>query len=395
MKQLARSIVAKILGYQVKRLYKKNNIKVVGVVGSIGKTSTKLAIARVLSAKYKVRYQDGNYNDLVTVPLIFFGEPEPSLYNPLAWLATFWRNQRQVNKSYPYDVVVVELGSDTSGLISEFRAYLRLDIAVITAITPEHMENFKNLAEVADEELTVTDFSTKLVYNSELCPAQYLRTISIDKIGFAADNSVANLSKPERYSRQAAKTVAVELGMDEKRIQAGLKNIKSVPGRMQRLTGLNGSIIIDDSYNASPDAMKLALDNLYETKASQKIALLGNMNEMGSIAPEVHKEIGEYCDPKKLDLVLTLGPEANQYLAPAAEAKGCKVVKFNSPYGAGSYIKPLLTKGTVVLVKGSQNKVFAEEAIKSLLVNPADSKKLVRQSPYWMAIKQKAFGKEL
>jgi UDP-N-acetylmuramoyl-tripeptide--D-alanyl-D-alanine ligase len=140
MKQLARSIVAKILGYQVKRLYKKNNIKVVGVVGSIGKTSTKLAIARVLSAKYKVRYQDGNYNDLVTVPLIFFGEPEPSLYNPLAWLATFWRNQRQVNKSYPYDVVVVELGSDTSGLISEFRAYLRLDIAVITAITPEHME---------------------------------------------------------------------------------------------------------------------------------------------------------------------------------------------------------------------------------------------------------------
>lgn len=391
MKQLARSIVAKILGRQVRQLKAKNSFKLIGVVGSIGKTSTKLAIAQVLSTQFKVRFQEGNYNDLVTVPLIFFSEPQPSLYSPWAWLRVFWRNQRQINNHYPYDVVVVELGSDGPGQIAQFKNFLKLDLAVLTAITPEHMENFSGLPAVADEELAVVEFSAALIYNSELCPSKFVQLVGIKTLGYKDDGSTSGLSKVETYSRQAAKAVAQALGMDDAQIQNELKKIQPVPGRMQRLAGYNGSIIIDDSYNASPDAMKLALDTLYESKASQRIALLGNMNEMGSISAEVHKRIGKYCDPKKLDIVLTLGPDANTYLAPAAEANGCEVVKFIDPYGAGRYIKPLLNSGTVVLVKGSQNRVFAEEAIKIMLANPADAKKLVRQSPDWLKLKLKVF----
>jgi UDP-N-acetylmuramoyl-tripeptide--D-alanyl-D-alanine ligase len=193
------------------------------------------------------------------------------------------------------------------------------------------------------------------------------------------------------YSALAAWAVAKKLGMSDDAIKKGLENIQPVAGRMQWLAGVNGSTIIDDSYNASPDAVKLALEALYETDAPQKIAVLGNMNELGDFSKQAHEEIGALCDPKQLELVVTIGPDANAYLAPAASAQGCKVHGFDSPYDAGKFLKPIIKKGAVVLVKGSQNKVFAEETIKSLLADPADVAKLVRQSPDWMKIKKKAF----
>jgi UDP-N-acetylmuramoyl-tripeptide--D-alanyl-D-alanine ligase len=402
VKKLARNIVAAILGYQVRKLTKKNNLKVIGVVGSIGKTSTKLAIARVLETGFKTRYQDGNYNDLVTVPLIFFDETLPGLFNPLAWLALFWRNQKKLKQNYPYEVIVVELGSDGPGQIGQFKRYLDLEIAVVTSITPEHMQFFSSLDEVAKEELSVSKFSSLILANKDLCDDEYLAgvdnllTYGVDAkadFGPTLDLQASAKTRPQQYSALAAIAVAQKLGLDDGKIKTALKNIKPVAGRMQELAGINGSLIIDDSYNASPEAVKLALDALYETKSPQKIAVLGNMNELGDYAKAAHEEIGRYCDPKQLELVVTLGPDANQYLAPAAEAKGCKVESFDSPYDAGDFLKPLIKPGAAILVKGSQNKVFAEETVKLLLANPQDSVKLVRQSDNWMAIKNKAFNK--
>jgi len=401
MKKLARNIIASLLGYQVRRLCSKNDVKVIGVVGSIGKTSTKLAIAQVLSKNLKVRYQEGNYNDLVTVPLVFFGEQLPSLFNPLAWSKLLARNQKQLKSKYPYDVVVVELGSDAPGQITQFKKFLKLEIAVVTAITPEHMQNFTSIDDVADEELSVKDYSSLLLINQDLTDGRFIKVLS-DKLTYGvrtkADYSYESLSLPrpnvslaEQYSSLAAAAVAVKLGLPQEDIATGLGDVKPYAGRMQRLKGINDSIIIDDSYNASPAAMKLALDELYGMKAPQKIALLGNMNELGDYAKQAHQEIGEYCDPKQLQVVVTLGPEANQYLAPAAQAKGCQVKSFDSPYNAGEYIKSVIKDKAVVLVKGSQNKVFAEEAIKSLLADKADESKLVRQSTDWLKIKQEAF----
>jgi UDP-N-acetylmuramyl pentapeptide synthase len=117
------------------------------------------------------------------------------------------------------------------------------------------------------------------------------------------------------------------------------------------------------------------------------------MNELGKYGPSAHTEIGELCDPKQVNLVVTIGPEANKYLAAAAEANGCEVKTFDSPYAVGDYLKPLVEPGAAILVKGSQNRVFSEEAIKSLLANQKDTAKLVRQSSDWMAVKKKAFGK--
>ncbi len=400
MKKLAKNLVAAILGYQVRGLYKKNQLKVVGVAGSMGKTSTKLAIAQVLSQNFKVCYQEGNYNDLVSVPLVFFGQEIPSLFNPLAWLGVFWRNQKQLRQPYPYDVVVVELGSDEPGQIIPFKNYLSLEVGVLTAITREHMVNFTGLDAVAEEELTIGQMSNLVLANKDLVDKKYLD--KLDDLLTYGLNAPADftpkefglsddLSKPELYSRVGTAAVARKLGMSDADIKKGLANIKPVPGRMQKLKGINNSTIIDDSYNASPDAVKLALQALYKTSAPQKIAVLGNMNELGKFSQAAHTDIGEFCDPEQLDLVLTIGLDANKYLAEAAEAKGCKVQSFDSPYTIGEYLKPIIKKSAVILVKGSQNGVFVEETIKSILANPADSAKLVRQSQDWLKIKTKVF----
>jgi UDP-N-acetylmuramoyl-tripeptide--D-alanyl-D-alanine ligase len=161
---------------------------------------------------------------------------------------------------------------------------------------------------------------------------------------------------------------------------------------MQILPGIKNSTLIDDTYNSSPVAVRAALDVLYAGDAPQRIAILGGMNEMGDYSPQAHKEVGAYCDPKKLDWVVTIGPDAKQYLAPAAKEQGCQVKSFLSPYDAGHFVAGLLKESAVVLAKGSQNRVFAEESLKELLANPEDASKLVRQSRHWQDVKAKQFS---
>jgi UDP-N-acetylmuramoyl-tripeptide--D-alanyl-D-alanine ligase len=190
----------------------------------------------------------------------------------------------------------------------------------------------------------------------------------------------------------AAAAVAHRLALDASQIEAGIRALAPVPGRLQLLHGVEDSVILDDSYNASPEAVIAALGTLAEVGTGQRIALLGSMNELGASSGGSHRAVGLHCDPEQLDLVITLGDEANEHIAPAARAAGCKVLSTDSPYTAGQLIRDHLKKGATILIKGSQNRVFAEEAIKLLLADPADEAKLVRQSPYWMRVKRSQFG---
>lgn len=420
MKALARRSLEKILWWQVARLRKKNSFKVIAVAGSSGKTSTKLAIAEVLSAKYSVRYQHGNYNVPISVPLIFFGRSLPSLFNPVAWFGLILKNEISILQKYDYDFVVIELGTDRPGDLEPFKQKITAELGVLTAIAPEHMENFHTLDAVAKEELMISAISEKLLYNKDLCPAKYLKDIDgtsyaidksadikVDNVSYLSGNcnftiTVNNqqflqystsqvISHQQLYSLAAAVAVGKEFFMDTKSVTEGLDKIRPVNGRMQQLNGIKSSTIIDDSYNASPEATLAALEVLYSLPAPHKIALLGNMNELGDYSEQAHTQVGKRCDPKKLDLVVTIGPDANNYLAAAAENQGCQVERFDNPYTAGEFIKKRLKPSSLILVKGSQNKVFAEEAIKSLLADPADTNKLVRQSKGWLKKKQNNF----
>jgi UDP-N-acetylmuramoyl-tripeptide--D-alanyl-D-alanine ligase len=423
MKAILKNFVVLLLGWQVRRLYNKHQFKTIGVVGSIGKTSTKMAIAQTLGKNLRVRYQEGNYNDIVSVPLIYFGQTMPSLINPFAWAKIFANNQRQLAAEYPYDVVVLELGTDAPGQIAAFKKYVRLDLAVVTAITPEHMEYFTDLDAVAQEELSVHDYAQKVIYNSDLVPEKYRSELPDGSLSYSISSTTSDfymanmlnstsgfsgdvkhggeiilhvtqdvLSELQFYSLLAAIIVCRELGLSSTQILAGLSHISPVSGRLRRLRGINYSTIIDDTYNASPDAVKAGLQALYKIDAPKKIAVLGNMNELGAMSEEAHKQIGDMCDPAQLSQIITIGKDANAHLASAAEAKGCRVRRFDSPYLAGEYLQKEIEPNTLIFAKGSQNGVFAEEVIKLILADPEDKTKLVRQSPEWLAKKRKAFG---
>lgn len=408
-----------LLEGQVVRLRAAHPFTVVAVVGSVGKTSTKLAIAHTLATAQRVQFQEGNYNDRLTVPLVVFGHTLPNLLNLPAWARILAANERQIRRGITFDVAVLELGTDGPGQIAEF-AYLSPDIAVVTAITPEHMEFFKTLDAVAAEELTVTQYSKQVLLNIDDTPERFLAGKTITSYGLAktADyritswksngldgvtlklklgGKVETLRSPmlgvagTKISAAAA-SVAQLLGMSPAAICSAIAALPPTPGRMQILPGQKGSVLIDDCYNASPTSVEAALDVLAETKAPQRIAILGSMNELGDYAPEAHREVGAYCSPKNLDLVVTIGEQAKTYLLPEAEKNGCMVKSFMSPYAAGRYVRKQLQTGAAVLAKGSQNGVFAEEALKQLLKESADSSKLVRQSAGWMATKRQQFS---
>jgi UDP-N-acetylmuramyl pentapeptide synthase len=419
-KQLGRYVVARVLEAQVRQLRRRHHVTVVAVAGSVGKTTTKLAVAHLLGEYSRVRYQSGNYNDRVTVPLVFFGQTEPSLYNPFAWMRVFGENAAALHQPYPYDVVVVELGTDAPGQMKDF-AYVCPDITVVTAVTPEHMANFGTLDAVAAEELSVFDYSKRVLINTDMVPSTYLTSKRFtqyslkthDPQGYAAratkpslhgqtlqvKTPKGSLTATVKYlgvqgasSALAAAAVADMLGMDHKALQYALGQLAPFAGRMQVLDGVKSTTLIDDTYNATPVAVQAALDVLYATTAPQRIAILGSMNELGTFAREAHETVGAYCDPQRLDLVVTIGADAKRWLAPAARAAGCQVYSCSTPYQAGRYVAKRLKPQAVVLAKGSQNGVYAEEALKPLLAHPRDVSKLVRQSRAWAKIKANQFA---
>ncbi len=418
IKKIGKSLLCIALEWQVKRLRNKHNFRLVVVVGSVGKTSTKMAIARILSSQKTVRYQEGNYNDRLTVPLVIFGHDNPSVFNIIAWAKIFTDNERQIKDKFIADIVVAELGTDGPGQIEEFR-YLQPDIAVVTAVTPEHMEFFDSLDAVAKEELTVADYSERVIINTDDVNERFLHLGGVKhcistslkhKADYRGNLNGQNLNiksenlditaKINLLGRQGASTallavaVADQLGYHSAKIKSTLATLRPFNGRMNPLSGIKSSLIIDDTYNSSPSAVIAALDVVYAMKASQKIAILGTMNELGEFSEEAHRQIGKYCDPKQLDLVVTIGDPARKYTAIEAGLKGCKVRSFDSPYDAGNYVKKNLGDKALVLAKGSQNRVFAEESLKVLLAKPSDKKHLVRQSDYWLSVKSSQFAED-
>jgi UDP-N-acetylmuramoyl-tripeptide--D-alanyl-D-alanine ligase len=420
-KKLLRWVICCIIEHEVKRLRRKHTFTIVAVAGSVGKTSTKSAIAQLLlAAGKKVQVQEGNYNDRVTVPLVLFGLQLQSLFSPVWWVKTIRQMRRTVRaKTYDFDMVVLELGTDGPGQMRHFD-YLRPEIGVLTAVAPEHMEYFKTLDNVADEELTLLSYSQQALVNKDDTDKKYLSgyTYKDYSVTGTADFRTTNRTKESlhgqtvsfvlgkekittaiKYLGKQGATIALAaagtgktLGLSTEQIHRGLEQLEPFSGRMQVLRGIKNATIIDDTYNASPVAVKAALDVLYANPAPQRIAILGDMNELGQTSPSEHIAIGEYCNPNEVELIVTIGPESKHYLAPKAQKAGCNVESFDSPYKAGEYVKQQLQEGAVILVKGSQNRVFAEEAIKSLLANPDDESKLVRQSKTWLAQKSKQFS---
>lgn len=422
-----KNLIQKKLENYIKKYFKKHpEVKLVAVAGSVGKTSTKQAIATLLAQKYRVGMAEGNLNTHMSAPLAILGIKYPdNIRNIGQWLSVFRAARKRIKWSTGVDVIVVELGTDMPGDIARFGTYLQPDIAVITAITAEHMEAFSSIEAVAKEELELANFSKTAIINRDDIDdrfADFLKNPNIDTYGttgvaeyrfeiddFAVDvgykgqvitpefeqpfnATIKVLGEHSLRPAMGAVAVAVKLGLSPQEIVAGLAAIRAVSGRMNVLHGIDNTIVIDDSYNASPLAVASALQALYSLQVPQRVAILGSMNEMGVNSSIEHQKIGNLCDPSLLAWVITVGEEAEKHLAPAARARGCQVKSFRSAIDAGAFARSVLEDDAAILVKGSQSNVYTEEAVKVLVVTD-EYPQLVRQSPQWIATKDKFFSK--
>ncbi len=411
------------------KAYFKNHPEVILVVvsGSVGKTSTKVAIATILSERFRVRLHEGNHNDVLSSPLAILGVEYPkNIRNVWEWRRAFMEAKQRIKAPTDVDVVVQELGSDRIGQVPHFGTYLHPDIAVVAAVSAEHMEFFKTLDNVAAEELSVANFSELALINKDDIDgiyAKHLKNAAINTYGTSAsaeyhfismDNAAKEgnvglfyapeLSDPmpaaikligEHTLRPiiAALAVGIKLGMDTSELTQGLTNIRPLSGRMNSLKGIKNSLIIDDTYNSSPLAAESSLRVLYQLLVPQRIVVFGDMNELGKTSEAEHKALGHLCDPNELSWVITVGPQSEKFLAPAAKANGCQVKSFQNALLAGAFVRSVIADGSAVLFKGSQGGIYLEEAVKAVLHSAKDESQLVRQSPDWMIKKNEFFSK--
>jgi UDP-N-acetylmuramoyl-tripeptide--D-alanyl-D-alanine ligase len=422
-----KNYIQKKLESYVKHYFRSHpEVKLVVVAGSVGKTTTKLAIGTVLSERFKVRLHEGNHNSEISAPLAILGIDFPaSIRNPILWLSVFRAARLRISQPADVDVIIQELGSDGIGQLPQMGMYLIPDIAVITAVSPEHMSAFVTIEDVAKEELSAANFSRSAIINRDDIAgeyAKYLTNANISTYGLGAtseyyfqeedfklgdgyngklvtkdwdeplDVTLNLMGQHSIRAAVAAAAVAIKLGLNSDEVRRGLNKIIQTPGRMSILRGVEDSSIIDDTYNSSPLALAAAIKTLYSLTVPSRIAVIGSMNELGATSAVEHQAIGRMCDPNQLAWVITVGDEAEKYLAPAARQNGCQVKSFISALEAGAFVHRVVEPGAAVLFKGSQDKIYLEEAVKVVLHSTDEEHRLVRQSPEWLAKKHDFFA---
>lgn len=428
---MVKSLIRRKLESYVKKYFKAHpGVKLVVVTGSVGKTSTKIAIATLLSEKFRVRLHEGNHNAALSSPLAILGIEYPKeLRNPFAWSSVFKAAKLRINQPTDVDVIIQELGTDRIGEIPHFGKYLKPDICVVSAVSPEHMEFFRTIENVAKEELSAVNFSKMAIINKDDIDESYLKYIKNSNTNtygtsdgsdyrfFATDYSLESgysgeFIAPEFNSSVnaqigvlgdhslrpiiAAGAVAAKMGLTNNEIVSGFSKIRAVPGRMSVLKGFKDTVIIDDTYNSSPLAAECALkalDDLKINTISQRIAVLGDMNELGAISDAEHEKIGKLCFPEKIEWLITVGPQSKKFTASAAKINGCRVKSFDDAISAGVFVRNIMQAGAAILFKGSQGGIFLEEAVKLVLSDVNDNEKLVRQSVEWSRKKNNFFRK--
>lgn len=438
---IIKKILVSILTIQSRLILRKYKPFIIAVTGSVGKTSTKDAIFCVLKSPMVcndqnlcyVRKSEKSMNSEIGLPLSIIGVPN-QWKNLSGWLNNiiigFGLIFRQ--KEYP-DCLVLEVGADHPGDIKKVTQWLKPDIAVITRIsrTPVHVEFFSSPEQVfeekmylakavkdkgvvvlyADDEKTLSikndlEKSGKSVITYGLSENANIRgideTVTYEEInGIKAPVGLSfkldmksrvlpvyikgGLGSSYIYTLLAATAVGQARGMSEDSIVKALNEYKVTAGRMNVLEGVNNSILIDDTYNSSPDAVISALDTLKKISIfGDKIAVLADMMELGKHAGSEHRNIGSEVAPVVSRLV-TVG-QRSRMTAEEAIKNGLfadKVNSFDKAEEAIEFLKPLIKKGDLVLIKGSQS-MRMEKITKALLNNPEQaSELLVRQDKEW------------
>lgn len=355
----------------------KSGVKVVGVTGSVGKTSVKELTAGVLSQRYNVLKTEGNFNNELGLPQTLF-RLEPG-----------------------HEVAVLEMGISHFGEMSRLSAIARPDYAIFTNIENVHTENLIDRDGVlrAKTELVANMCGDLLILNGEddklsgyNLPngkhAVYYGctdrcSVTADDIVFSGIDYTTFTLKCEKGQTDielpaagrhmvldalAAAACGLAFGLELDAIKQGLESYVPVGSRMRKLNR-DGAVILDDCYNASPKSVEAGLKVLC-SGSGRSIAVLGDMLELGENSKALHEHIGRLAAELGLDMLITVGNEA-QYIANAAESCGLRSVYHTDIEGAAELLKRNIKSGDTVLIKASRG--MALERVIALLMKEEDN----------------------
>ena len=392
-----RKILAYFLRLMSSAILNKYQPKIVAVTGSVGKTSTKEAIWQVLKSKYLVRVSSGNYNTEIGVPLTIIGT-ESGGRDVFKWLGIFLKALGLIFNTSKYpEVLILEMGADKPGDLEYLTLFIKPDISVVTAAGISHFEKFGSREAVIYEKSAIVRNLKKdgvAILNLDNPGSASMRSLASDKVltyglqssaDFYADNIRLEedkelnllmtvfslhskfgentvilekaLGEPMVYSSLAAVACAYTLGLTLKESSNALRAFQSAPGRLNLVAGVNGSRILDDTYNAAPDSMVAAIKLLKEIPGTgRKIAILGRMAELGSETEAGHREVGKIVAKLKPDLLWVKDNEASM-ISDEAVASGFpaeNVKKFKDL----NEIDTMLHSGDIILIKASRSEKF-------------------------------------
>jgi UDP-N-acetylmuramyl pentapeptide synthase len=433
LRTYAKYILATALALEARAVVSRYKPRVVAVTGSVGKTSTKDAIFAVLSARGHVRKSQKSFNSEIGLPLTILGRPNP-WRNPLRWAQNLIDGLfLAVFKSRYPEWLVLEVGADRPGDIQRVATWLPVDVAVITRLpeVPVHVEFFASPAEVVEEKAALIGALKNLPSGREGFVVLYGDDARVNEFkaraggarvvtfGFSSHCDVramhASLLKDTHAQwplgmkatlttggksaalevrgalgahallpALAAAAVGVTQGMALADIAEALKSYEPPPGRMHLVAGKHNALIIDDTYNSSPAAVEAGLETLGLIGARRRIAVLGDMLELGRHSVEEHRKAGALA-ARHSDILITAGFRARDIATGAAGAGMSQrnIFECDNAHGAAQKLAALLSEGDCVFVKGSQG-MRLERVVEAAMAEPARAKELlVRQEKEW------------
>jgi len=420
----------KILAKMILAKYKPD---VVGITGSVGKTSAKEAVYTVLSKKFKVRRNIGNYNNEIGVPLTIIGMDSPGR-SIFGWLRVFWQAGKLIlikDKNYPR-ILVLEMGVDRPGDMKYLNSIVKCKVGVVTLIGPAHLEFFHSIESIQKEKGRLIQNLAKsgwAVLNYDNGKTRQIAKMSKARIltygfGQKADvraqqavfsfeekggvNSLEGISFKLSYKGSfvpilllkvvgygavyaalAGAAVGLTYDFNLVEISESLRQLESPRGRMNLIKGIKNTLIIDDTYNSSPQSAIAALDIMKMISISshaRKIAVLGDMLELGSYSQEGHRLVGKHLVKSKINKLIAVGERANDIVYGAEEAGMSRdhIFHFAESIAAGKFVQSRIKENDLILVKGSQG-VRMEKIVKEIMAEPWRNKELlVRQDEQWL-----------
>ena len=348
-----------------RNLYGKD-FPVIAVTGSVGKTSTKDIIASVVSEKYKVLKTEGNMNNHIGLPFTILKLKDEEALVVEMGMNHFGEIDYLTNIAEPNIAVITNIGTSHIGNLGSRENILKAKLEILNS------KNIKNIVINNDNDLlhkwyeenkNKYEIHTYGIENSSESTAKEISLMEqSSKFTAITDNEKYEITVPVGgehfvYNALCALTVGRVLGLSKKEIENGIKKFELTKKRMEISKIKDNVTIINDSYNASFDSMKAALKYLKDIEGERKIAVLGDMLELGSYAEDLHRKVGEEFNKNNIDVLVTVG-ELSKNINNVVNTK--ENYHFENNKKAEEFLNKELKQGDIALFKASNGMKFFE-----------------------------------